>query len=142
MYWCRYNSELLIQIKGQIAPPKCKVKVCSPSMMCSVDCVNCVSVLESIKANSGRACCIERSLRYILHHNTVLLHHIIHVCHHIIARDAMCWFVKLWSSLELFGMEFLSCTNTDTKENGLIGISKDRVSLMIGDLNDIIIGTM
>ena len=43
-------------------------------------------------------------------------------------RDAKCWFVKLWSSLELFGMEFLSCTNTDTKENGLIGVSKDRVS--------------
>lgn len=42
-------------------------------------------------------------------------------------RDAMCWFVKLWSSLELFGMEFLSCTNTETKDNGLIGVSKDRV---------------
>ena len=46
----------------------------------------------------------------------------------LLGRDAMCWFVKLWSSLELFGMEFLSCTNTETKENGLIGISKDRVS--------------
>ena len=46
-------------------------------------------------------------------------------------RDAKCWFVKLWSSLELFGMEFLSCTNTETKENGLIGVSKDRVSLAI-----------
>ena len=46
-------------------------------------------------------------------------------------RDAMCWFVKLWSSLELFGMEFLSCTNTETKENGLIGVSKDRVSPLI-----------
>ena len=45
-----------------------------------------------------------------------------------IVCDAKCWFVKLWSSLELFGMEFLSCTNTDTKENGLIGVSKDRVS--------------
>ena len=42
--------------------------------------------------------------------------------------DAKCWFVKLWSSLELFGMEFLSCTNTESKENGLIGVSKDRVS--------------
>ena len=47
----------------------------------------------------------------------------------IAVRDAKCWFVKLWSSLELFGMEFLSCTNIDTKENGLIGVSKDRVSL-------------
>ena len=43
----------------------------------------------------------------------------------------MCWFVKLWSSLELFGMEFLSCTNIETKENGLIGVSKDRVSPLI-----------
>lgn len=51
------------------------------------------------------------------------------------ARDAMCWFVKLWSSLELFGMEFLSCTNNDTKENGLIGISKDRVSLLYQSLD-------
>ena len=31
-------------------------------------------------------------------------------------------------------MEFLSCTNTDTKENGLIGVSKDRVSLTAEDL--------
>lgn len=26
--YCRYNLDLLMQIKGQIAPPKCKVKVC------------------------------------------------------------------------------------------------------------------
>ena len=24
----RHNSEVLLQVKGQIAPPKCKVKVC------------------------------------------------------------------------------------------------------------------
>lgn len=42
--------------------------------------------------------------------------------------DCKCWFVKLWSSLELFGMEVLSCTNIDTKEKGLIGVSKDKVS--------------
>lgn len=45
--------------------------------------------------------------------------------------DAKCWFIKLWSSLELFGMEFLSCTNIDTKDKGLIGVSKDKVSLLI-----------
>lgn len=28
MYHCRYNSDILVQIKTQIAPPKCKVKVC------------------------------------------------------------------------------------------------------------------
>lgn len=50
------------------------------------------------------------------------------------AQDAKCWFVKLWSSLELFGMEFLSCTNTDTKDKGLIGISKDRVCAHITDM--------
>lgn len=44
------------------------------------------------------------------------------------AADAKCWFVKLWSSLELFGFEFLSCTNIDTRDKGLIGVSKDRVS--------------
>ena len=43
--------------------------------------------------------------------------------------EAKCWFVKLWSSLELFGMEFLSCTNMDTKEKGLIGVSKEKVGL-------------
>lgn len=42
--------------------------------------------------------------------------------------DAMCWFVKVWSSLDLFGVEFLSCTNLDTKDEGLIGVSKSRVS--------------
>lgn len=42
--------------------------------------------------------------------------------------DAKCWFIKLWSSLELFGMEFLSCANIDTKEKSLIGVSKDKVS--------------
>lgn len=42
--------------------------------------------------------------------------------------DAMCWFVKVWSSLDLFGVEFLSCTNLDTKDKGLIGVSKNRVS--------------
>lgn len=46
------------------------------------------------------------------------------------SQDAKCWFVKLWSSLELFGMEFLSCTNTDTKDKGLIGISKDKVRVL------------
>lgn len=44
------------------------------------------------------------------------------------ATDAMCWFVKLWSSLELFGFEFLSCTKTDSRDKGLIGVSKNRVS--------------
>ena len=43
------------------------------------------------------------------------------------ATDAKCWFVKLWSSLELFGMEFFSSTNVDTKDNGLVGVSKYRV---------------
>ena len=43
--------------------------------------------------------------------------------------DAKCWFVKLWSSLELFGMEFYSCTNMDTKDKSLLGVSRDRVSL-------------
>lgn len=42
--------------------------------------------------------------------------------------NAMCWFVKVWSSLDLFGVEFLSCTNLDTKDKGLIGVSKSRVS--------------
>ena len=42
--------------------------------------------------------------------------------------DGKCWFVKLWSSLELFGFEFLSCTNVDSRDKGLIGISKSRVS--------------
>ena len=46
----------------------------------------------------------------------------------VAVADAKCWFIKLWSSLELFGMEFLSCTNTETKEKGLIGVSKDKVS--------------
>ncbi len=46
----------------------------------------------------------------------------------VTVADAKCWFIKLWSSLELFGMEFLSCTNTDTKEKGLIGVSKNKVS--------------
>ncbi len=44
--------------------------------------------------------------------------------------EAKCWFVKLWSSLELFGVEFLSCVNIDTKEDGLIGISNDKVCLV------------
>jgi hypothetical protein len=43
--------------------------------------------------------------------------------------DAKCWFVKLWSSLELFGVEFLSCSNIDTKGKSLIGVSKDKVRL-------------
>ena len=29
IYHCRYNSDILVQIKTQIAPPKCKVKVCA-----------------------------------------------------------------------------------------------------------------
>jgi hypothetical protein len=82
----KYNSEVLIQIKAQIAPPKCKVKNLSKQ------------ILAEHATLKGLSVC-----------------------------DAKCWFVKLWSSLELFGMEFLSCTNTETKENGLIGISKDRV---------------
>lgn len=44
-----------------------------------------------------------------------------------IACDAKSWFVKLWSSMELFGMEMFSCVNADTKESGLIGISKYKV---------------
>jgi len=46
------------------------------------------------------------------------------------AADAKCWFVKLWSSLELFGMEFFSSTNVDTKDNGLVGVSKNRVMFL------------
>ncbi|CAI7995568.1 Talin-2 [Geodia barretti] len=82
----KHNSEVLLQIKGQIAPPKCKVKHLSKQ------------ILAEHAALKG-----------------------------LTVRDAMCWFVKLWSSLQLFGMEFLSCTNIETKENGLIGVSKDRV---------------
>lgn len=29
--------------------------------------------------------------------------------------------------MHLFGTEFFSCTNADTKENGLVGISKQKV---------------
>lgn len=82
----KYNSDLLMQIKTQIAPPKCKVKNLAKQILAEHATLKGLSV-----------------------------------------RDAKCWFVKLWSSLELFGMEFLSCTNTDTKENGLIGVSKDRI---------------
>ena len=46
-------------------------------------------------------------------------------------KDAMCWFIKLWSSLDLFGVEFLSCVNLDTKGKGLIGVSKSRVSVHV-----------
>ena len=55
--------------------------------------------------------------------------------------DSKCWFVKLWSSLELFGMEFLSCTNIDTKEKGLIGVSKDKVSVWIGRSSYLLLAT-
>jgi hypothetical protein len=41
--------------------------------------------------------------------------------------DAKCCFIKMWSTLPLFGMEFLSCMNHDTKEKGLIAISKQKV---------------
>lgn len=50
--------------------------------------------------------------------------------------DAKCWFTKLWSSLELFGMEFLSCSNIDTKEKSLIGVSKDKVSSSAAVVHD------
>ena len=43
------------------------------------------------------------------------------------ANDAKCWFIKLWSSSHLFGMEFFSCINTEIKEKGLVGISKEKV---------------
>jgi hypothetical protein len=44
-----------------------------------------------------------------------------------VAQDAMCLFIKLWSTLNLFGTEFLSCINFDTKEKGLLGVSKEKV---------------
>ena len=35
-FYSRYNSEVLMQIKAQIAPPKCKVKVCVHFCTCMV----------------------------------------------------------------------------------------------------------
>ena len=43
------------------------------------------------------------------------------------ACDAKNWFVKMWSSMELFGMEFFSSINTETKDSGLIGVSRHKV---------------
>lgn len=45
-------------------------------------------------------------------------------------QNAKCLFVKKWSSLELFGTEFLSFYNVDSKEKGLIGISKNKIVLL------------
>lgn len=62
-------------------------------------------------------------------HCIVLLHACIHslFIHFCAANDAKCWFIKLWSSSHLFGMEFFSCINTEIKEKGLVGISKEKV---------------
>ncbi|XP_019848741.1 PREDICTED: fermitin family homolog 1-like [Amphimedon queenslandica] len=43
------------------------------------------------------------------------------------ANDGKCWFIKLWSTCHLFGMEFFSCSNTEIKEKGLVGISKEKI---------------
>ncbi len=43
------------------------------------------------------------------------------------AQEAMCWFIKLWSSMNSFGMEFISCSNMETREKGIIGVSKNKV---------------
>ncbi|KAL5477255.1 hypothetical protein EMCRGX_G024024 [Ephydatia muelleri] len=45
-------------------------------------------------------------------------------------HNAKCLFVKKWSSLELFGTEFLSFYNMDTKDKGLIGVSKNKIVLL------------
>lgn len=82
----KYSPEFLLQIKGIIAPPKCKIK----------------AIAKQITAEHAKLKTLS-------------------------AADAKCWFVKLWSSLELFGFEFLSCTNIDTRDKGLIGVSKDRI---------------
>lgn len=42
-------------------------------------------------------------------------------------QDAKCCFVKLWSTLPLFGLELLSCVNVATREKGIVGISKRKV---------------
>ena len=42
-------------------------------------------------------------------------------------QDAKCCFVKLWSTLPLFGLELLSCVNVATREKGIIGVSKRKV---------------
>lgn len=47
-----------------------------------------------------------------------------------IASDGKCCFIKLWSSLELFGFEFLSCSEAKSNKKGLIGISKDKVRVL------------
>jgi len=48
---------------------------------------------------------------------------------YVLGAEGKCCFIKLWSSLELFGFEFLSCTEASTNQKGLIGISKDKVKL-------------
>ena len=42
-------------------------------------------------------------------------------------QDAKCCFVKLWSTLPLFGLELLSCVNMATREKGIIGVSRRKV---------------
>ena len=53
---------------------------------------------------------------------------IVHSCvNTLVVSDGKCCFIKLWSSLELFGFEFLSCSEAKSNQKGLIGISKDKV---------------
>ena len=50
-----------------------------------------------------------------------------------LVSDGKCCFLKLWSSLELFGFEFLSCSEAKSNQKGLIGISKDKVRVLLNE---------
>ena len=147
----RYSPEFLVQIKNLIAPPKCKVKVSD----CMLD-INTHTAHACNCKSSEKICspfCRQFQSKYVPNtchsrdcqvrvnaYTQMCMYHTTYV--HCIpmlrltfvtssyihtAKDAKCWFVKLWSSLELFGMEFFSSTNVDTKDNGLVGVSKYRV---------------